>query len=55
MRDYPWLKHYDAGVPHTLQPYLDITVLKDLPKTLVGKVLHRILQDEEKAKGSKSG
>ena len=27
---------------------------KDLPKTLVGKVLRRILQDEEKAKQSKT-
>jgi long-chain acyl-CoA synthetase len=27
---------------------------KDLPKTLVGKVLRRTLQDEEKAKQSKT-
>ena len=28
---------------------------RELPKTLVGKVLRRILQDEEKTKGSKTG
>jgi len=28
---------------------------KDLPKTLVGKVLRRILQEEEKTKGAKTG
>ena len=28
---------------------------KELPKTLVGKVLRRILQDEEKNKGAKTG
>jgi hypothetical protein len=21
MADYPWYKHYDEGVPHTLEPY----------------------------------
>ncbi len=26
-KDYPWLEHYDPGVPHTLQPYPEITVL----------------------------
>ena len=20
-KEYPWLRHYDAGVPHTLKPY----------------------------------
>jgi long-chain acyl-CoA synthetase len=25
--DYPWLNNYDKGVPHTLQPYPDITLL----------------------------
>ena len=27
MQDYRWFKSYDPGVPHTLQPYPDITVL----------------------------
>ncbi len=27
MQDYSWFKSYDPGVPHTLQPYPDITVL----------------------------
>jgi long-chain acyl-CoA synthetase len=28
MIDRPWLKHYDSGVPHTLQPYPDHTLLE---------------------------
>jgi long-chain acyl-CoA synthetase len=24
--DRPWLKHYDAGVPHTLKPYPEVTL-----------------------------
>ncbi len=27
MPDYPWLNNYDKGVPHTLEPYPDITLL----------------------------
>ena len=27
MVDYPWFKSYDPGVPHSLMPYPDITVL----------------------------
>jgi len=27
MQDYSWFKSYDPGVPHTLQPYPEITVL----------------------------
>ena len=34
MKDYPWVKHYEAGVPHTLRPYPDITVLDVLADTL---------------------
>ena len=34
MKDYPWLKHYEAGVSHTLQPYPDITVLDVLADTV---------------------
>jgi long-chain acyl-CoA synthetase len=33
-KDYLWLKHYDPGVPHTLQPYPDITVLNVITDTL---------------------
>ena len=28
MADYPWLKNYDEGVAHSLQPYPDITLLE---------------------------
>ncbi len=34
MKDHPWLKHYEDGVSHTLQPYPDITVLDVLADTL---------------------
>jgi len=34
MRDYPWFKHYGAGVSHSLQPYPDITVLDVLADSL---------------------
>ena len=27
MEEYPWLKHYDEGVPHSLQPYPERTLL----------------------------
>ena len=40
MKDYPWLKHYEAGVPHTLQPYPDITVLDVLADTLKQRPEH---------------
>ncbi len=40
MEDYPWLKSYDAGVPHTLQPYPDITVLDVLADTLKQRPEH---------------
>jgi long-chain acyl-CoA synthetase len=40
IKDYPWLKHYDAGVPHTLQPYPDITVLDVLTETLKQRPEH---------------
>ena len=33
-KEYPWLKHYDPGVPHTLQPYPEITVLDVLADCL---------------------
>jgi long-chain acyl-CoA synthetase len=40
MQDHPWLRHYDAGVPHTLQPYPDITVLDVLTDTLKQRPEH---------------
>ncbi len=39
-KDYPWLKHYDPGVPHTLQPYPDITVLDVFTGTLKQRPEH---------------
>jgi len=27
MKTMPWLKHYDEGVPHTLQPYPNLTLM----------------------------
>jgi len=40
---YPWLKHYDSGVPHTLQPYPDITVLDVLTDTLGQRPEHPVV------------
>lgn len=40
MQDYPWLKNYDPGVPHTLQPYPDITVLDVLTDSLKQRPEH---------------
>jgi len=42
MKEYPWVKHYDAGVPHTLQPYPEITVLEVLTDTLKQRPEHPI-------------
>ena len=30
MKDYPWFKSYDPNVPHTLEPYPNITVMDQL-------------------------
>jgi long-chain acyl-CoA synthetase len=30
MKDYPWFKSYDPDVPHTLEPYPNITVMDQL-------------------------
>jgi long-chain acyl-CoA synthetase len=40
MQDYPWLKNYDPGVPYTLQPYPDITVLDVLSDSLKQRPEH---------------
>jgi long-chain acyl-CoA synthetase len=34
MKEYMWYKSYDPGVPHTLQPYPNITVLDSLANCL---------------------
>ncbi|HOD28873.1 MAG TPA: AMP-binding protein [Syntrophales bacterium] len=33
MADYPWFRNYDAGVPHTLAPYPDRTLLDVVAET----------------------
>ena len=40
MQGYPWLQHYDPGVPHTLQPYPDIIVLDVLADVLKERPEH---------------
>jgi long-chain acyl-CoA synthetase len=40
MEDYPWVNHYEAGVPHTLRPYPKITVLDVLADTLKQRPEH---------------
>lgn len=39
-KDYPWLKHYDPGVPHSLQPYPQITPLDILADCLKRRPEH---------------
>ncbi len=33
MADYPWYKSYDAGVPHSLEPYPETTLLDIIAET----------------------
>ena len=49
MQDYTWFKSYDPGVPHTLQPYPDITVLNVLADSVRQKPEHplAIFQERE--------
>jgi acyl-coenzyme A synthetase/AMP-(fatty) acid ligase len=47
MEEYPWLKHYDEGVPNSC------AAADSLPKTLVGKVLRRALVEREKLRENK--
>lgn len=35
MAEYPWLNNYDNGVPHTLEPYPDITLLDVIKENAV--------------------
>jgi len=39
----PWLKHYDAGVPHTLQPYPQKTLLNIVKETTSQRPNHPAL------------
>ena len=34
MSEKPWLEHYDQGVPKTLQPYPEITLIETLRETV---------------------
>ena len=43
MKDYAWFKSYDPGVPHTLQPYPDITVLDVLADSLKQRPEHPLI------------
>jgi long-chain acyl-CoA synthetase len=49
MQNYTWFKSYDPGVPHTLQPYPDITVLDVLADSVRQKPEHplAIFQERE--------
>ena len=35
MNEKPWLKHYDQGVPHSLKPYPQKTLLDVVNETLL--------------------
>ncbi len=43
MEPKPWLKHYDKGVPHTLQPYPEHTLLDIVSETARQKPNHPAL------------
>lgn len=43
MQDYSWFKSYDPGVPHTLEPYPDITVLDVLADSLKQRPEHPVV------------
>jgi long-chain acyl-CoA synthetase len=40
MEEYPWLKHYDEGVPHSLQPYPEQTLLDVVKDTVAQRPNH---------------
>ncbi len=42
MKNYPWFKSYDPGVPHSLKPYPNISVLDVLADTLKKNPRHPI-------------
>ena len=41
MTEYPWFKHYDAGVPRTLEPYPDKTLFEDVADVAKERPGHR--------------
>jgi crotonobetainyl-CoA:carnitine CoA-transferase CaiB-like acyl-CoA transferase len=41
MTEYPWFKHYDAGVPRTLEPYSDKTLFEDVADVAKERPGHR--------------
>ncbi|MBN1376273.1 MAG: AMP-binding protein [Dehalococcoidia bacterium] len=43
MADYPWFEHYDAGVPHTLEPYPDKTLFDDVADVARERPSHRMV------------
>ncbi len=43
MADYPWFKHYDAGVPRTLEPYPDKTLFEDVADVAKERPGHRMI------------
>ena len=43
MADYPWLKHYDAGVPATLEPYPGKTLFDDVADVAKERPAHRMV------------
>ncbi len=43
MADYPWFKHYDAGVPETLQPYPDKRLYEDVADVGRERPGHRMI------------
>jgi long-chain acyl-CoA synthetase len=43
MNDQPWFKHYDKGVPHTLTPYPELTLIDLLSKSASQRPNHPAL------------
>ena len=43
MQDRPWFKFYDPGVPHTLEPYPDLTLLDVVDETVRRRPEQRLL------------
>ena len=43
MTEHPWFKHYDAGVPRTLEPYPDKTLFEDVADVAKERPGHRMI------------
>ena len=43
MADYPWYKSYDAGVPHSIAPYPDNTIVDIFTQTAKEMPDHRFI------------